>query len=180
MIFKTLNIKTVILVAVIAFCAGSFGAWWLTAEYKDNKWEALIATTNQWAAEALQTATERTRRIERENEKLATSLEVKHVESEQLLDQILADNQRLARQLDGLRDPGNRQNCRDPMPTDGTAATEPIDRAGGARLSEHATGFLLAFARDADNSAQYAKTCYQWIQRLMTEQEKADRQKLLR
>lgn len=46
------------------------------------------------------------------------------------------------------------------------AASESEGGATGAELSVEASEFLLEFTRDADRAAQYAKTCYDWVQQL--------------
>lgn len=153
-------------VVAVALAIGSLASWYLTAEYKDNKWLAATAKQKVEAAERLQAATERANLAERRQNELANQLEVKHVESERELDKALADNRRLARELGGLRDPGRRPSCGGSVPADSTAASQSEGGATGTELSAEASEFLLEFARDADRAAQYAKTCYDWTRQL--------------
>ena len=153
-------------VAAAALAIGSLASWYLTAEYKDSKWEAAIGKQKVEAADKLQAATQRAIEAERRQNELADQLEVKHVESERELDKVLADNRRLARELGGLRDPGRRPSCGDAVPSGSTNPGQSADGTTGTELSAEASEFLLEFARDADRSAQYAKTCYDWTQQL--------------
>jgi len=158
------DLKTAAIALAIGLGTGALGSWYLTAEYKDNKWEAVIGKQKAEAADKLQAATQRAIEAERRHNELADQLEVKHAENQQALDRVLADNRRLARELGGLRDPGRRPSCGGSVPT--AAASESEGGATGAELSAEASEFLLEFAREADRAAQYAKTCYDWIQQL--------------
>lgn len=160
------DLKTAAIALVIGLGAGALGSWYLTAEYKDNKWEAAIGKQKAEAADQLQAATDRAIKAERQQNELANQLEVKHAESQQELDRVLADNRRLARELGGLRDPGRRPSCRGLVPTNSTTTSQSEGSATGTELSAEASEFLLEFAREADRAAQYAKTCYDWTQRL--------------
>lgn len=160
------DLKTAAIALAVGLSIGALGSWYLTAEYKDNKWEAAIGKQKAEAADKLQAATQRAIEAERRQNELADQLEVKHVESQQELDRVLADNRRLARELGGLRDPGRRPSCGGTVPSDTTTAGQPEGGATGAELSAEASEFLLEFAREADRAAQYAKTCYDWAQQL--------------
>ena len=154
------------LAAVVGLGVGAVGSWYLTAEYKDASWTASVEKQKVKAAEQLQSATDRAISAERRQNELATQLEVKHVESEKELDKALSTNQRLARELGGLRDPGRRPSCSGSVSTDSTTSAQPETSSTGTELSAEASKFLLEFARDADRAAQYAKTCYDWTQQL--------------
>lgn len=161
-----LNVKSMALAIITSLAIDALASWYLTAEYKDNKWEAVIGKQKAEAAGKLQAATQRATKAERRQNELADQLEVKHVENQRELDRVLADNRRLARELGGLRDPGRRPSCGGAMPSDTTTAGQPEGGATGAELSAEASEFLLEFAREADRAAQYAKTCYDWTQQL--------------
>ena len=160
------DLKTAAIALAIGLGAGALGSWYLTAEYKDNKWEAAIGKQKAEAADQLRVATDRAIKAERQQNELANQLEVKHVESQQELDRVLADNRRLAHELGGLRDPGRRPSCGGSVPANSTAAGQSEGGASGTELSAEASEFLLEFAREADRAAQYAKTCYDWTQQL--------------
>jgi hypothetical protein len=147
--------------AAFAFLAGALWSWWLTAEYKDNKWVATLAESNQQAADQLQKATERVLQAEREQRLAARKLEVTHVENQQLLDQVLDDNRKLARQLDGLYDPGDKSYSGDTLSSTGGTG-QSSNQAAPGRLSAKTSDFLLEYAREADRVAEYADTCYKW------------------
>ena len=152
-----LNIKDTPIALVLSFALGAFAAWQVT----DTMWSARDLEQKLDAAKMVQKATAKTLESERKNAELAQTLEVNHVQSQQQLDKALADNRRLARELGGLRDPGRR-----PVPEGSNASSELACGAAPAQLSDEATEFLLGFAHDADQVAQYAETCHTWIERV--------------
>ena len=160
------NLKNYALAAIAGLLIGVVVSWWLTASYKDTSWRATIEAKKVEAARQLQVATEKAVQTERDNQRLANQIEVQYVQSTKQLDAALADNRRIARELGGLRDPGRRTSGECSLPT-GSGATG-VAAAGTAegRLSDEASEFLLGFARQADDAAQYAATCHQWIKQL--------------
>jgi len=78
-----LNAKSMALTIITSLAIGALASWYLTAEYKDNKWEAAIGKQKVEAADKLQAATQRAIEAERRQNELADQLEVKHVESQQ-------------------------------------------------------------------------------------------------
>ena len=102
-----LNLKNLLIALALGLVVGVLGGWYFTAKYKDATWTASIDKQKSEAATKLQAATERALTTERKNTELSTQLEKQNVESNQKLDATLADNRRLARELGGLRDPGN-------------------------------------------------------------------------
>lgn len=161
-----ISFRTTAVLAALALVWGALGSWWLTAEYKDNKWKAKIEAQKVEAARQLQEATQRVIEVERKNNVIATQLEINNAEQQNKLDRALADNRRLARELGGLRDPGRRQSCSSAVPSAAGTAQQPAPQASDGRLSDEAADFLLEFARDADRAAQYANTCYEWIRQV--------------
>jgi hypothetical protein len=154
--------------AAVTFFIGALWSWWLTAEYKDNKWVATLAESNQQAADQLQEATERVLKAEREQRLMLRKLEVTHVENQQLLDQVLDDNRKLARQLDGLYDPGTTTYSGSPLSSIGGPG-ESISQTASRRLSAEASDFLLKYFREADRVAEYADTCHKWVTQIHQE-----------
>lgn len=162
---KMLDIKSIALVAFIAFTSGSLGSWYLTSSYKDSKYAAVISKMREDAAIALHEATVKAMEIASENSKLATELEVQSAENRDRLDQVSADNRRLADELGGLYD--SRATCGDSTASPNPATpSKPAAPPTGVRLSKEATAFLLAEARRADQAAAYADTCYKWIEKI--------------
>tara|TARA_R110000868_G_scaffold55439_2_gene172427 strand:- start:125 stop:607 length:483 start_codon:yes stop_codon:yes gene_type:complete len=135
----------------------------LTAKYKDNYYNNLINAEKAAAALDLQEATLKTIEIERRYNEVSQSLEIKNAENVQKLDKIYADNKRLARELGGLRDPGKSPHCADGLPSTTDASGKLDENFEGARLSEAASEFLLALAREADGAAQDRNLCQEWI-----------------
>lgn len=161
-----LDIRMLIIACVASLALGATSSWWLTAEYKDNKWIAKVEAQKVEAARQLQEATEKVIELERQRNQIATKLEIQNAAKQTELDKALSDNRRLANQLGGLRDPGRRQSCPTALPNATNSTQQPADSSSDARLSAEATEFLLEFAREADRAAQYAGTCYQWLQQV--------------
>lgn len=151
---------TAIAVAV-SLSAGALSSFWLTARYKDARWQAVLAERESTAAARFAEATAQTIAAERASRELADKLEEEHAKYQDQHDRLLAENRRLARELGGMRDPGARA-CSGAV-SQATASGQPQDAAACGRLSDEATEFLLAFARDADRAAAYAKTCHEWV-----------------
>lgn len=158
-----ISVKSICLAVIVGLLLGSLSSWHFTSEYKDAKHQAVISKMNEDAAKTLAEATTKAIAVERANNELATTLEVQHEQSQQQLDKVLADNQRLARELGGLRDPGRKQNCSNSVSSTSKSTVNPKDETSGAYLSAEATEFLLEFARDADRAAEYAGTCADWV-----------------
>lgn len=159
-----LNLPNRILIALALAASGALGGWWVTSDYYQAKQSALAARMQAAAAIELRQATERAVAAERKNNELATGLEVKHVQTRQQLDQVLADNRRLVRELGGLRDPGARPDGCGTVPTTTPGTGLAVRPAATGRLSDQAAEFLLEFARDADRAAEYAATCHAWVE----------------
>jgi hypothetical protein len=136
--------------AVISLLVGCLSGWWITSDYKDSHYAAIIDTQRVQALKDLVEA-----------EKKANQLDVIHAEQQVKLDKVLADNHALAHQLGGLRDPGFKPTNCVPNTTSSTATASTE-----GRLSDEATQFLLEFARQADAAAEYANVCHAWVEEL--------------
>lgn len=160
-----LDIKTTVIALGSSFVIGVTSSWWITSEYKEAKYTKAISVMQLQAAEALDQARVKALAIERENTRLATELEVSHNEYRKSLDSIEADNARLSNELGGLYD--SKATCGDsPSGSPSTTPSNTSKPSTGAKLSKEASGFLLSESRRADEAAAYARTCYQWIQKL--------------
>lgn len=160
-----LDLKATILAALASFLIGSAAATWITANYKENKHAAIISEMRLEAANALAEATRRAIEKERENARLATELEVAHNEYRTKLDEAHTDNLRLASEYSGLYDRhAAASNCA--VPSSPSASSSTTKPPAGAKLSDQLTQLLFSESRRADEAAAYAKTCYEWIQRI--------------
>lgn len=157
-----INFKIIGFLFLILACTFTFAG---TAKYKDNYYNNIINKEKAEAALELAEANQKTLEIERRYQEISQSLELQHVENKKHLDQIYADNKRLARELGGLRDPGKSENCAGQLPATTTGAGNSLEKFESARLSEAATEFLLALARDADEAASELKMCREWIKK---------------
>jgi hypothetical protein len=130
---------------------GAMTAGWMTAKYKDAKFDAFKAA----AAKAYAEAQAKTLEIELKNAVLAKELDSAYRQNKMDID-------RLTSQLANvrLRDP-NARSC--PVPSTATATGDSQDQAPGADLSAELTRLLQTESRRADEAALYAQTCYQWI-----------------
>jgi hypothetical protein len=152
---------------IIGLLVGSVSSWYLTASYKNAKCDALVAGTAAQTSKALAIATERVIRLEREAVIVKDAIERKDHEQRAQVEQTLADNRKLARQLGGLRDPGFKSNsCALPAGTNTPGSA--TDSTSRGQLSDEATEFLLEFAADADRVASYAKTCHEWVNQTLS------------
>jgi hypothetical protein len=166
-----LDLKATVIAIGAAFAIGATSAWWVTADYKESKYQAVISKMRLDAADALAVATRRALAIERDNNRLATELEVKNAENRKNLDDVYADNLRLASEYAGLYDSNaSASNCT--LPSESKPTTKPVAPASGSKLSDPLTKLLLSESRRADEAAAYAATCYEWVKSLR-EQESA-------
>ena len=165
------DFRFILIAAVSAFIIGATSTWWITASYKENKYKAIISQMRLDAAGALADATKKSLDIERENNRLAVEIEVQNAENRKKLDDVHADNLRLASEYSGLYDRyASSGNC--PVSSDSSASSKPVTPPSGGRLSDPLAKLLLSESRRADEAAAYAATCYQWIKSLR-EQESA-------
>ena len=168
------SLSTSAIILVLCVVVSSLGTWRVTADYKDNKWSAIVAEQSIAASKTLLDATTRTSEIERTHNAIATDLEAKAIESSKRLDEEMATNRTLARKLRGLRDPFAKSTCRSavsgttqpPSLADDSSAEGRLSDEVKGLLSPEASEFLLNFARDADTAAQYANTCHQWVKEI--------------
>ena len=146
-----------------ALAAGALAAWG-TATFLNASHDAEIQSIRAAAAEQYAAATQRAVEVERAHAQLATQLEVQHEKATRQLAAVRADNRRLARDLGGLRDPFAAPTC--PVSTAPDGTVDSAATAATGRLSDEASQFLLEFAYDADRAAEYASTCYKWVNQL--------------
>lgn len=158
------NLNSTVVAVLLSFALGSASGWYLTAEYKNNKHEAMVGKMQAEANVALRQATDKLIETERQNAKLAQDIEVSHVENRKKLDDLFADNLRLASEYAGLYDRYATNSCSVSGKPD--TSGNPNNATSGARLSDQASGFLLNESRRADEAAAYATACYEWVKKL--------------
>jgi hypothetical protein len=130
---------------------GAMTAGWMTAKYKDAKFDAYKLAADVAYAQAKAKTVE----IELKNQALAKELDGAYKQNKRDLDR-LSNELAIVR----LRDP-NARSC--PVPSTTPSTGKPEDQAPGAYLSEELTRLLQAESRRADEAALYAQTCYRWI-----------------
>jgi hypothetical protein len=160
------DLRNIALAAVLGLVVGATGSGLLVKRYVDNAWTAKVEKQKTEAATQLQAATDRAIKAERAHTAIATELEVQNEIGKQKLDDAYRDNRALSTQLGGLRDPGRRPSGSCPAGATTGSAQQPVGETTGTALSAEASDFLLDFAKQADDAAQYANTCYDWLQRL--------------
>ena len=151
---------------MVGVVLGSIGSWKVTSSYKDTKYQNIILSKENESAKRFEEASEKSLEIERTHAALAQDLEIKNVEANKLLDEALVKNRGLARELGGLRDPFAKPPSGCPVPSGTGTTSNPDDGATTGRLSDEAAEFLLEFAREADEAANYATTCHNWAKEL--------------
>jgi hypothetical protein len=160
-----LDLRLVVIAAFSSFFIGSVFSWWVTSDYKNAKHQQIIAEMYVASTQALLLAQQKALDTEREHIRLATEIEVQHVQTRQTLDLLGADNARLISESAGLYDrhssgSGSSQ-CSAP-----SSPAEPVDTSTRTKLSNELTQFLLSESRRADEAASYAQTCYAWIEQI--------------
>ena len=159
------TIKTTVIAAGISFAVGAVSAWWVTADYKNAKHEAIISKIRLDAADALAKAQEKAIEVERENNRLAQEIEVNNAKFKQELADLEADLRRRIDDAGGLYDRNaTPSNCS--VPSNTQSATKPAAPTAGAFISKQLERLLLSEAKRADDAAAYAKTCYEWVKKL--------------
>ena len=156
------TIKTTVIAAGISFAAGAVSAWWVTADYKEAKYTAVIAKMKLDAADALAKAQQKAIEVERENNRLAQEIEVNNAKFKQELADLEADLRRRIDDAGGLYD-RNAPSSSCPVSPDAKSTTKPARPSAGAKLSKELERLLLSEAKRADDAAAYAKTCYEWV-----------------
>lgn len=160
-----LDIRAAIISAFAAFIFGATSAWWITADYKEAKYQSAISKMSIDAADALQAATQKAINAEREHTRVAQELEVANHEFRKTLDQAMVDNRALADELGGLYDRNaSAGDCA--VPGNPAAAGGAVKPPAGSKLSKQLETLLLSESRRADEAAAYARTCYRWIQQI--------------
>lgn len=140
---------------IIGIIAAFLTGWNVNGWRLNSEIESLHATWNQ----AYRNQAQLTLNAERDITKLNQTLETNHANASQKINQLYADNRRLAQQLGGLRDPASA-HWRTLSKTN--TSCQCANTTTDGRLSDQATQFLLELARDADSAAEYAATCHQW------------------
>lgn len=136
----------------------------LRAEVQQARAELSDYKASSEAAYALATA--KTLKAERAAASLRDDLEKQYHANSKRTNALLADNRRLAAELGGLRDPGHDPSGGGALPGDAQAPERPGDPAASGRLSAAASSFLLDFAARCDETADYARACYDWAEGL--------------
>lgn len=160
------DLRNIALAAFLGLVVGATGSGLLVKRYVGNAWTAKAEKQKTEAAAQLQAATDRAIKAERQHNTIAKELEVQSEINKQKLDDAYHGNRALSTQLGGLRDPGRRSSGSCPTSTTAGSTQQLAGETTGAPLSAEASDFLLDFAKQADDAARYANTCYDWLQRL--------------
>lgn len=164
--------KAKLIAALLVGATAALTTFFLVRTYEENKWGRVVSELRaeqeqerRTAAEALARETGRVLELQQRLNEAAQVADMGYKEKEDEIDRLEADNRRLARELGGLRDPGHRPAARcAASPAEAGGAGGTPDPASDGRLSDEATEFLLAEARRADEVANWAGTCWRWLQ----------------
>lgn len=153
---------------IAAFVAGCLLAGLVTfgvvTDYKDAQLSVYVETAKSAREESLREATEKTLAVERAFSELKDSVEKDHAEAQSRLVRAVADARRDVT-AHGLRDPGARRACPNPVPTNPQSAAVDHGAAEGG-LSREATDFLLTLASEADSAVIQLEACQAWARSL--------------
>ncbi len=158
-----MTLKLAAIASLGASLTCSLATWWVTHDVLTAKHKAEVMDLREGATVAFNKAVVMSLEVERLNNAHAQKLEIANAKNRKTLDAVGAENRRLAALAGGLRDPyATASSC--PVPTITGTPTGTIATASQGRLSNEASEFLFAFARDADRAAEYAMTCSQFVQ----------------
>jgi len=158
------DLKATVIAVGAAFAIGATSAWWITADYKNAKHQAIVSEMQIKANVALQEALVKTLEIERQNQQLAQDIEVMSAKHKQELQNVENDLRSLIDNAGGLFDP-NAANC-SAKKEESSASGKPVNQAARGNISKDLERLLLSESRRADEAAAYAATCYNWIKSL--------------
>lgn len=144
--------------------AAFLGGVWTGQHYTALSYEAVLATLQGEAAQAMSDAMAETYSVQKRLDDTKYQLEIQDAQHQTEIQRVLDDNRRLAATV-GMRDPGARAGCQGAVPESaGTAAGD--HESASAELSREATAFLLGFAADADRVRAQLGACQQWASAL--------------
>lgn len=159
-----INLNTTFVASAITAAVVGVSVWWITADYKNAKHQAIVSEMQIKANVALQEALVKTLEIERQNQQLAQDIELMSAKHKQELQNVETDLRERVANSGGLFDP-NASNCpaREEKPaTSGKFANQ----TARGNISKDLERLLLSESRRADEAAAYANTCYEWIKAL--------------
>lgn len=123
-----------------------------------SKLTLIYAESSRVQAEAASAALE----AERKANDLRAAIDTAHLAKKEGIDEVYAENRRLAALLGGMRFNGTADRGGCPMPEPAAIAGPAAKPAAGCKLSDETADALLAIARDADRAAEYARACREW------------------
>lgn len=159
-----INLNTTFVASAVTALIVGVSVWWVTADYKNAKHQAIVSEMQIKANVALQEALVKTLEIERQNQQLAQDIEVMSAKHKQELRNVETDLRNLIDNAGGLFDP-NSANCptREEKPA---ASGKSANQTARGNISKDLERLLLSESRRADEAAAYANTCYEWIKAL--------------
>lgn len=150
------------IVAGAVLAALALATWFLTASYKDARWEAVVSEIEKTQAEAHALAMETALTKERAAREQADQLEVAYNDQITEINKLAVDNERLLAANGGLRDKNaSLAAAAQRKPAGGAACPAPEP----GQLSVETSRKLLELADEADRVNAYAWTCYRWVNR---------------
>jgi ABC-type transporter Mla subunit MlaD len=159
-----INLKTTFVASAATAVIVGVSVWWITADYKNARHQAIVSEMQIKANVALQEALVKTLEIERQNQQLAQNIELMSAKHKQELQNVENDLRNLVDNAGGLFDP-NAANCPAGAQKP-TSATKPINQTARGNISKDLERLLLSESRRADEAASYAMTCYNWLMEL--------------
>ena len=157
------GIQNMLIAAGIALLVGTLGGGYTAWHYTKNHYEARIAKERDIAQQEVIQSQSKLIAQERINAQTISKISQAKQDSDKAVDDLYIRNVSLASKLGGLYVSGTCQAASGVAPS---ASSEPISEAGQCKLSDEATGVLLAETRRADTLGSYVETCFAYVQKI--------------
>lgn len=144
-----------------------FGSTYIYAQhrqkvYDENKYAVEKMVIKEAADKAFNVANEKAAIQDKKFSLLQQEMEKKIIEDK-------ATNDLLRKRIatsGKLRDPYSKPTNCSKVSTDSSATSQPVSEAPSSELSTEFTGFLRELTFQADETALYANTCYEWATKI--------------
>lgn len=156
------NLKNKSIGFFIGLIIGAIFAFLTTAEYKDKAFENERLNSLNNANMAILSNFSKIREKEKKNEQIIKELEKNNNDQLSKINNAYTINRRLVNELGGMRDSG-KTNTDGSLREPNCSSIGSSIQATSCKLSREATEFLLGYSREADEVAQYANACYEWV-----------------
>jgi len=160
------NFQSVFTSFIGGILIGGISTYKLTDSYLTIKYLNKENKTNLEMFEVLKKSNDKLAEIEKINNNLTKEMENKNVENKKKINDLYIINRNLSKQYGGLRDPGRTiSGVGDQLSAASNTAEYTKNTAYERRLSNEASEFLLEYGKNADEVAEYANICHEWVKK---------------